>query len=192
MSQEFSISVNTNEFLRFTDRLSDFSGIAENDATKRATKALERYFIDGAKKTVKLKVGRIKKGLNVKQRSGTISISGRAPTLFQFLTPAQQRKLQGNMYREPNKKGIAVRVFKDRPRQVIEGAFLIRGRSGNPVVVRRKDKRNPNSKLEGLYGRWVRDLWEVPDFRRKGLEVTREKYAERFTSTFDKLKKGII
>lgn len=192
MSEFISIQVNTRDVLTLTQKLSDNSGRAENDATKRATKALQRFFIDEGKKTLRLKVGRLKQGFVVKERQGRITISGRAPTLFQFLTPGQQRKLQGNMYREPNKKGLSIGIFKDRPKRIVDGSFLIRGRGGNPLVVRRKNKRDPNSKLEALYGRWTRDLWEIPRFKKDAIELTQEKYAERFTSTFDKLNKGII
>lgn len=191
-NQFFSIDVDNRALTRFSDRLSDFSGIAENDATKRSIKALERYLINESKKKFNLKVSRIRSSMKVQARNGRLTISGRAPTLFQFLTPGQQRKLSGGMYRDPKKKGLAIRYFKDRGRSIVPGTFLIRGRGGNPLVVRRKQRNNPNSKLEALYGRWTRDLWEIKEVRSKSFSEAREKFTERYISTFDKLKKGII
>lgn len=188
----FSIDVDNRALTRITDRLSDFSGIAENDATKRAIKALERYLINESKAKFNLKVSRIKSAMSVRAGAGRLTISGRAPTLFQFLTPGQQRKLQGGMYRDPKKQGLAIRYWKDRPKTIVPGTFLIRGRGGNPLVVRRKEKNNPKSKLEALYGRWTRDLWEIKDVRDKSFKETTDKYNERFVSTFDKLKRGVI
>ncbi len=192
MSREFSIEVSTRELLTFSDRLSDFSGIAERDATKRATKRIERELINVGKEKINLKVSRLKKGIKATPRAGTVLLSGRAPTLFQFLTPGQQRKLQGGMYRDPRKKGLAIRYFKDRPRVTVDGTFLVMGRGGNPLVVRRKQRSNPRSKLEALYGRWVRDLWEIRRVRQDVFNEGLLEYRRRFSSTFDKLQRGII
>lgn len=186
------ISVDNKQLTRLADRLSDFSGVAERDATRRGIKALERYLINESKKRFNLKVSRIRSSINVRASAGRLTIASRAPTLFQFLTPGQQRKLQGGMYRDPKKKGLPIRYFKDRPRSTVAGTFLIRGRGGNPLVVRRKQRNNPRSKLEALYGRWTRDLWEIRQVREKSFDVMREKYNERFTDTFDKLKRGIV
>lgn len=189
MAEEFSIEVNGAQVLSAMEKLKDFSGIAENDATKTATKALQGYLVETAKKTVNMKVGRIKKGLKVNVRGGKITISARAPTLFQFLTPAKQKALTGGMYREEGKKGLKIRYFKGRPLAQIDGSFLIRGNNGNRLVVRRKDKNNPRSKLEALYGRWIRDLWEVPSFKEGTDFITTTTFQDRFTATFDKLKR---
>lgn len=188
----FAITINASELASIIDRLSKSGGKAHRDAQKRATKQLERYLIDTAKQKVNLKVARIKSGLSVNVYAGQVSISGRAPTLYQFLTPGQQRKLQGNMYREPKRSGLSIRYFKDRGRYTIPGSFLIRGKGGNPLVVRRKDKSNPKSKLEALYGRWTRDLWEVPKIKENAIDIVQKKYVERYLSTFDKAKAGII
>jgi hypothetical protein len=192
MSKDFVIEVQGAQTLSALEKLKDFSGIAENDATKRATKKIERELINVGKEKINLKVGRLKKGLSVNARGGTVRISGRAPTLFQFLTPGQQRKLQGGMYRDPKKPGLAIRYFKDRPRVTVEGTFLITGRGGNPLVVRRKNRTDPRSKLEALYGRWVRDLWEIKNVRDDVFEAAANEYTQRFQSTFDKLKRGVI
>ena len=189
----FAINVDNKALNRITDRLSDFSGIAENDATKRATKALERHLINESKSRFNLKVSRIRSGLKVMAGRGRITITGRAPTLFQFLTPGQQRKIGGGvMYRDPKKKGLSMRYWKDRPRSIVPGTFMIRGRGGNPLIVRRKEKNNPRSKLEALYGRWTRDLWEIRSVRNKSFEVASDMYSKRHSQTFDKLKRGVI
>lgn len=188
----FTIDVDNRALTRITDKLSDFSAIAENDATKRAIKAVERFLINESKSKFNLRVSRIRSAIKVNSRGGRLTISGRAPTLFQFLTPGQQRKLESSMYRDPKKKGLSIRYFKDRPKAIVPGTFLIRGRGGNPLVVRRKQKNNPRSKLEALYGRWTRDFWEIKEIRNKTFQEGGEKYTERFVSTFDKLKRGII
>ena len=100
----FYITIDNKALTTITDRLSDFSAIAENDATKRAIKALERYLINESKSKFNLRVSRIRSSMTVAPRYGRLTISGRAPTLFQFLTSGQQRKLQGAMYRDPKKK----------------------------------------------------------------------------------------
>ena len=191
-SELFSIDVDNRALTRITDRLSDFSAIAENDATKRATKALERFLINESKQTVNIRVSRIRQSIGVRPRAGRVTISERAPTLFQFLTSGQQRKLEGAMYRDPKKKGLSIRYFKDRPRSIVPGTFLIMGRGVNPLVVRRKQRSNPRSKLEALYGRWTRDLWEIKKVQSKAFDEASDKYTERFVSTFDKLKRGVI
>jgi len=188
----FAITIDNRQINKIRDRISDLSGIAENDATKRTIKQVERFLINESKSRFNLKVSRIKSAIKVVPRAGRLTISGRAPTLFQFLTPAQKRKLTGLMYRDQKKKGLSIRYFKTRPRAVVPGTFLIRGSEGNPLVVRREDKRNPTSKLEALYGRWLRDLWEIKEIRQKTFDLGREKYSERFTQTFDKLKRGVF
>jgi hypothetical protein len=152
-TREFAIEVRGAQFLSAIEKLKDFSGIAENDATKRATKKVERVLIDRAKETVNLRVGKIKEGLRVNVRGGKVTISGEAPSLFNFLTKGQQAKLQTGMYRDPKRKGLEIRYFKGRPRVTVEGTFLIRGNNNNPLVVRRRQRSNDRSKLEALSGR---------------------------------------
>ena len=166
------------------EKLSRNTEIAINDAYKRATVQTKNWLIKKAQEKINLPKGRIEDGLRVNQMGGEIMVLSRAPTLTRFIMPRARR--EGGFFREPKRKGLRAKLWKDRPAIEYPGTFLAYGKGGNLLVMKRVDD-GSRSKLKALHGRWLRDLWEIPSFQQGLDEFASSAFRDRFNSTLERL-----
>ena len=177
--QTFEIAASNDLLARFERELAD----ATSKVTKGALRALRRSLASGksaASKEIRAVINLKKKPVDARIRTkvistralvGSVTVRDRRIPLVEFLTPAQISAAYRRQ-RARRSKGVPVKVYKNKPREVYESAFLAIGRaSGRWHVLKRTGAQRYPARIQ--YGPNLTEDFEkkLPAFAARATEV---------------------